>query len=245
MSLAGPGKNLKGGIMKKEWIKTFKLWAETKEYKSSISLAQKVIKGAINKYNNPYLSFSGGKDSTVMLHLVLQEYGEIPVWHWDYGNQLMPRSIEKEVVMNARKIGVKKLIVEKRQGFDARVNPGQGYKQFFGSINRLKKEHGWSLGFVGVRQEESIKRKSNYKSFIIDDNCYPLLKMCWRDVWAYIVSNDLPYPSVYDKYSELLGYDKSRFVTFFDKEFEHIGACNIDGVLMPGFRNERPVDWDK
>jgi len=237
MSSAGPGKNLKVNIMKKKWIKTFRLWSETEEYFNRIKQAQKITKAALSKYNNPYLAFSGGKDSTVMLDMVLKEYPWIPVWHWDYGDQLMPREIEEEVINNAKLIGVNNLFVEKRVGSDARVNSGSGYKQFFGSIDNLRKKHGWDLGFIGVRQEESYKRKSNYKNFIVKNNCYPLLKLTWMDVWAYIVSNDLPYPLVYDKYSRLLGYDVSRFVTFFDKEFEHLGSCIVDGVLMPEFRN--------
>ena len=67
--------------------------------------------------------------------------------------------------------------------------------------------------------------------------CFPLLNLTWKDVWAYIISNNLPYPSIYDRYAEVLGYDKVRLVTFFDNEFEKLGAPYLDGVLMPEFRN--------
>ena len=42
----------------------------------------------------------------------------------------------------------------------------------------------------------------------------------------------------YDKYVAVLGWDRARFVTFFDKEFEHLGSINVDGVLMWRWRNE-------
>jgi len=223
--------------MEKHWIETFKLWAETDEYHGKVKEAQKIIKKALTRYNNPYLSYSGGKDSLVMTHLILQEDPDIPVWHWDYGDALMPREIEKEVIDNAYKIGVKNLIIRKRRGRDARTNHGSGYKQFFGVLNHLKKENNWDLGFIGVRREESKKRERNYKSHFIENNCYPLLNLSWIDIWAYIVSNNLNYPSTYDKYSKVYGWDKSRFVTFFDGEFDFLGSSNVDGVLMPEFRN--------
>ncbi len=224
--------------MKPRWVETFQMWSETEEYQRRVEEARIVIKDTLKEYKKPYLSFSGGKDSTVMLHLVLQYKEDIPVWHWDYGDQLMPRAFEKEVIENAEKMGVCELIVNKRRGEDARINHKTGYMQFFSQINKLRKEHGWDVGFVGVRQEESCRRKSLYKSFFLNDCCYPLLKLTWMDVWACIVSEGLPYVSVYDSYSNLLGYDTSRFVTFFDKEFEHLGMGIIDGLLMSEFKNK-------
>lgn len=237
MSSAGHGKSLRGNTMEQRWIETFQMWSKTEEYQGRIKEAQNVIKTALSRYNNPYLSYSGGKDSTVMLHLVLQQKADIPVWHWDYGEQLMPREIEKEVVINANEIGAKKIIVCKRKGENARDDYVSGYRQFFRTLKKLKEKYRWDLGFVGVRQEESYRRKRLYKSFFRDNICYPLLKLSWKDIWACIVSNKLPYASVYDTYSELVGWDKSRLVTFFDNEFESV--VHLDSVLMPEFRNVR------
>lgn len=236
MNLVSPGKNSRGNTMEKQWIEFFNLWAETEEYHGRIQEAKKVIEKALKNYKNPYISYSGGKDSTVMLHMVLQQKHDISVWHWDYGDQLMPRDIEEEVLNNAGMIGAEEIIVCKRQGDDARTNSGPGYKQFFGTLKKLKEKYGWDLGFVGVRQEESRRRTRIYKSFFKEDNCYPLLKLTWKDIWAYIVSNELPYASVYDKYLKLNGYDQARLVTFFDKEFDF--GMYVDCVLMPEFRND-------
>ena len=56
-------------------------------------------------------------------------------------------------------------------------------------------------------------------------------------MWAYIVSHNLKYCSHYDLYAPVIGWDQTRFATFFDPEFEHIGASNVDGVLLPEFKN--------
>jgi 3'-phosphoadenosine 5'-phosphosulfate sulfotransferase (PAPS reductase)/FAD synthetase len=57
------------------------------------------------------------------------------------------------------------------------------------------------------------------------------------DVWAYIVSNNIRYLSHYDRYSKTIDITKIRFATFFDPEFDKLGCSNIDGVMMPEFKN--------
>lgn len=223
--------------MEKHWIKTFKMWGKQEEYKKRINEAEKIITKALNISNNPYVSFSGGKDSTVLLSMVLKQKNDVLVWHWDYGDHLMPRYLEKEVQKNMIELGVKNSVTQKRKGNNARENHSSGYKQFFGNLEILKKNRSLDLAFIGVRQEESITRKNSYTKFFMGDNCYPLLKLTWMDVWAYIIRNNLPYVGIYDKYSKVLGYDKSRFVTFFDKEMESKGGYYFDGVIVPEFRH--------
>ncbi len=225
-------------MMKRIWAETFIFWSETSEYRKRVREAKDIIDQALKRYANPYVAYSGGKDSLCLLHLVLQEQNDIDVWHWDYGDALIPRSIEREIIKNARQIGAENIVIRKRgNNKHARENYKFGYHHFFVSLNKLKKERGWNLGFIGIRKEESLRRKREYSHFFDKHNCYPILNFSWKDVWAYIVSNNLPYPSIYDRYAEVLGYDKVRLVTFFDSEFEYLGAPYIDGVLLPEFRN--------
>ena len=226
--------------MKHIWYETFKLWSETEEYKGKIEESKKVITKAFTYYKNPYIAYSGGKDSIVMLHLVLQQKPNIDIWHFDHGKALMPREIEREIIHNARLLGAKNLIIKTSKQLDkesARWDYKIWYNSFFGILNSVTKERGWDGVFLGLRQEESIKRKIRAKEFFNGSECYPLANWTWKDVWAYIVSNNLPYPSIYDRYAEVLGYDKVRLVTFFDMEFERLGSVYVDGVLMPEFRN--------
>jgi len=217
--------------MKQIFIK----WAKTEEYRYKVKQAKKIIEEVIKEYK-PYIAFSGGKDSTCLLHLVLQFDPDILVWHWDYG-KYMPREFEKEIIENVRKIGAKNLRVDTSMAY--KWKDKVFYKTFFGKIQKeLAKEY--DAVFVGLRKEESIHRRERIKvqrSLGIIKEFWPLQDWSWRDVWAYIFSNNLPYHSAYDKYIPLLGWNNTRFATFFDPEFDTFGASNIDGLLLWGWKN--------
>lgn len=217
--------------MKKYTKKGFQLHSHNKEYKLKVKKSLEVIREAFDE-NNCYISYSGGKDSTVLTHLALTLNKDIPVWHWDYGDDLMPRPFEEEAIANLKSLGAVNIIIHKRKG--SGNDTSSGYKQFFGQVAMNKKEYGWDMGLIGVRREESNTRKNKYRSYFQEGNCYPLLDWTSNDVWAYIVSNGLDYHSVYDYYGEVLGWDRARFVTFFDQEFEQLSVW--DGLLVDEFR---------
>ncbi len=217
--------------MNKYTKKGFLLHSRRKEYKIKVEKSLKIIEAAFDKHNC-YVSFSGGKDSTVLTHLALSLNKDVPIWHWDYGDDLMPRPIESEVLNNLESLGAVNVVVNKRQGDGA--DTSSGYKQFFGQIDENKKVYGWDMGLIGVRREESNRRKQKYKYYFQEGDCYPLLNWSSDDVWAYIVSNDLPYPDVYDYYGEVSGWDRCRFVTFFDPEFDSLN--NWDGLFVSEYR---------
>lgn len=219
---------------------TFLLWSECDEYLSRIACANEIVIEAISKYGPPYLSFSGGKDSTVLLHMVLAHSPNIPVWHWDYGSELMPRSLELELLQIPVKMGAINLIVD-QSGVAMRRNCSTTTynKYFFKKLAYFGKDY--DLAFIGLRKEESGKRRRKaiqpFRQNGKLTECYPLSDLTARDIWAYIVSHNLPYCSHYDRYGALLGIEQVRMSTFFDPEFDHIGASNIDGLLMPEFKN--------
>lgn len=219
-------------MMNKYKRKGFLLHAKSKEYKSKLKYSLQIIREAFEG-NSCYVSFSGGKDSAVLTHLALSVDSNAWIWHWDYGDDLMPRQIEKEVLDNLGNMGAVNIVVNKRKGDGA--DTSSGYKQFFKQIQLNKNEYGWDMGLVGVRRAESTTRKNKYVNHFQDGDCYPLLDWSFEDVWAYIVSNNVPYPHVYDVYSSVVGYENSRFVTFFDPEFETL-SYGLDGVLMDEFR---------
>ncbi len=226
------------------WKETFLLWSETEEYQRSITIAKSIIKEALSKYNNPSIAYSGGKDSLVLTHMVLQEKADTNVFHWDYGPYYMPRNLESEVIENVQKIGATNIIVRSSKKYDymKRKKANIFYNDFFGNTIYELKSLGFDIELIGIREQESRKRKVKIHGNPFRENevmmeCYPLYKMSWRDIWSYIVSNKLPYCSHYDKYVPLVGYEQARFTTFFDPEFYYLGCSNIDGVLMTQFKN--------
>lgn len=214
------------------------MWAKTDDYHTKVVESLKVIRRFVER-DKCMVAFSGGKDSTVMLHLVLQVAPDIEVFHWDHGSYLMPRNIEEEIIVNAKRLGARNLIVKSSpllERPDARSNYKVWYLVFWNTLHRTRKDLGWDFQFVGLRKEEGCKRTAKIKSSPKGE-VYPVADWKWTDIWAYIVSKNLPYPAIYDKYAALLGYDKVRLVTFFDMEFEKFGSPYLDGFLLPDHRH--------
>ena len=223
--------------------KTFLMWSETEEHHRRLEEAKAIIAIALNNFKKPYVAYSGGKDSLCLLHLTLQQKPDVTIIHWDYGPYFMPREIENEILENARKIGAKNIQIYTSNLY---LKLQRKARNILGSIflekivPQLAKE-GFDCCLLGLRAEESSRRKTKTKNPFKEEkgiiNVTPLRSWKWIDCWAYIVKNNLPYPSVYDKYAEVIGYDKARLVTFFDKEFEWTGAPLLDGILMTKHKN--------
>jgi len=230
--------------MKEKHSECFLLWSETSEFKTKVLETKRLIDEVLKRYSKPYLAYSGGKDSITMIHLVLSKNRNIALVHWDYGRYYIPREIEREILSIAEYCGATNIQILTSSLYNELKRTAKGVigKYFIGiEVPKLIKK-GYNACFLGLRAEESNKRRKRLKWFYEYDkrgitNIFPLKNWAWKDVWAYIVSNNLPYPSIYDRYAEVLGYDKVRLVTFFDMEFERLGSVYVDGVLMPEFRN--------
>lgn len=217
-------------------------WADTNEHKAKVKEANRIIARALATHQKPYVAFSGGKDSTCLLHLVLQHKPDVMVFHWDYGPYLMPRPAEQEAIEIAKKLGAQNIIVDTSEQYKSRQDTGIWYKEFFGRVTKYLLEENYDLAFIGIRKEESVSRRLRIQeghSLTRIKECWPIQNWTWRDVWAYIFANNVPYHSVYDMYAPVVGWDKARFVTFFDPEFEKFGNPNLDGVLMWRWRHEK------
>jgi len=222
---------------------TFLLHAETEEHHTRIAQAQENIAETFRTFRKPYVAYSGGKDSLVMLHLALQQMPDIMVYHWDYGPYYMPREIEREVINIAISVGVKAVRCETTPKYVQLKRTAVGVlgKVLYGRVIPQLKSEGYDCSLIGLRAAESRKRTRRTKSLFEKDgsihSAFPIRHLSARDVWAYIVSHDLPYCSHYDRYGPLLGWENVRFCTYFDPEFDKLACSTVDGVLVPEFRN--------
>ena len=225
--------------MDREWRETFLTYAGFEEHQKKVESARRDIEKAIEKYgaDKIYVSFSGGKDSTCVVHLTMQICPDVMVFHWDYGPYYIPREYHRAILENARKMGVQNLRVETSERY---LKEGRNAKNVLGEemIEKLLPklyEEGYRACLVGLREEESVKRKHRTRkgeSLSVIDEIFPIRQWTWMDVWAYIVANDVPYlKEHYDRYARVLGYKNVRFTTLFDSEFEKFGGPNVDGVL--------------
>lgn len=221
---------------------TFKLHAVLDDYRARIEAAKDIISKALDISGKPYVAYSGGKDSLVLAHMILQACPDALIWHFWFGPYYFPIELEKEVLRAAQEIGAVNIRADTSKKYNGGRSPNNVFfPTLHGKIIPELAAEGYDLCFVGLRKEESYRRKSKAAMpFRQDRNmmeCYPLADLSARDIWAYIVTNDLPYCSHYDRYGTLLGIVNCRMSTFFDPEFDKFGASNIDGVLMPEFKH--------
>jgi phosphoadenosine phosphosulfate reductase len=184
--------------------------------------------------HRPYIALSFGKDSTVMAHLLLSWWPQLPVLYvncgqWDEWPDT-PR-------VKAEFLGRCPCAFTELAGpsiMEAYIQAGGLYVQdeeATPSARRAQREYGLSLietldaeaqrqgydgAFVGLRREESDNRA---RLFAMHGTlyqtatrrqwvCHPLADWGAADVWAYIVRHDLPYNELYDLAPE--GRERAR-----------------------------------
>lgn len=229
--------------MDRRWEETFAAWAKTVEHRALVGATRERIAAALAQAQRPLVSWSGGKDSTVLVHLVLAQAPDTLVLHWDYGRAFVPAPVHAEILANARRLGVRHLRVEtsplyRQLGRQARNVMG---RHLIGRLLPQLAAEGYDLDFVGLRAEESLKRRRRMRRremVSVIPECWPLADWRWLDVLAYTVAHELPLLSLYHARAALVGWEHARFTTLFDSEFAHVGAETIDNVLHWRWRGE-------
>lgn len=235
----------------------FQLYSDTKEFKALVKSTIRNIKQIYNNrrlnINNPYVAVSGGKDSMAMLHLVQQVIPDVWVRHWDYGRALVPGPFEQEILEGiGSMVEPDRICTELRPGgnnLSAR-NSDVISSGFFKYLPAAIQKHGWGHCFLGIRASESNRRNSRiiaagrnrpngvepgYNGLTITS--FPVQGWTGRDVWSYVVSNDISVPSVYKQLAKIHGsYEDARFVTFFDHEYEGLGSVTTSNVYFSEFK---------
>lgn len=228
----------------------FELHAKTSGYRERIQQAERYVERAFDRFDRPYVSVSGGKDSTVMHHLVAQRCGhdEVDVFSFDWGLRDVP-GIEEHVHDLVEQFGGTLI----RRTSDKVTDPERfandehhGMAGIMGWVSHLRDERGWGAGLLGIRAEESPGRAERYSG---DPPTHhdgtqitvaPIHQLTTADVWAYIVEHDLPYHDLYDKQGAL--YDRidareNRLVTIYDHEFSSQGSESLSQFLFPSETN--------
>lgn len=159
------------------------------------------------------VSFSGGKDSTVLLDLVISIEPEIDViWlddGWDYPETL------NYIKDTESRIGKKIMRVEQpvqSNFWKNEIKYGGDDPGFEHPIDFTYQEWRLKFGgsFLGLRREESTQRNFTlgksalyYQSSFGHWHCSPLANWSWQDIWGYIGGNNIPYNPVYDRLAEI------------------------------------------
>jgi phosphoadenosine phosphosulfate reductase len=183
-----------------------------------IEQAHSVIDSA--KHLKMYCSCSWGKDSTVLLHLLLQHgWRGTVVWkafpHEIPGQKEFRERILKEWdIKDYREVGggtLREHIEFYKQHGLTGITEGRDHDK---NVSIIKKnpltqfahENGYDGFFWGIRADEAIKRRkllkargTLFKAKI--DNLYRCSPLAWwtgRDVWLYIEKTGIPYNPLYN-----------------------------------------------
>jgi 3'-phosphoadenosine 5'-phosphosulfate sulfotransferase (PAPS reductase)/FAD synthetase len=124
--------------------------------------AKELIRQALAEHTSIYVGFSGGKDSTALLHLVMQVNPDVPVIFFDHGRNLVPARHVREARRIAQACGCQRLRIIRRK---QQVKEGEYVSEdptaqwMFRIISKL----GYEAVLLGIRGEESIARRRRGK----------------------------------------------------------------------------------
>jgi phosphoadenosine phosphosulfate reductase len=195
-----------------------RLYSKLPVFRRRIARARLIISEAQQTIIKPYLSCSFGKDSVVLLHMVLQQAPDIPVVFINSG-YCFPDTYEvrdrfiRDYNINLVEIQQPHDYMEiiDRYGLPDDRTPAQQDKV----VRLLKKDlanewaktNGYDGHFWGIRKDESAGRRvilNNRGPLFYAQvaglwRCSPLADWRWEDIWAYVHSNNIPYSKIYKK----------------------------------------------
>lgn len=229
-------------------FRKFERHAQREPYQRRVSQAAEWIDALFGRFSNPVVNYSGGKDSLVLLHLVTQRcgYDDVDVFHFDNGLLNVPgvgEFVRESVGRHGGELYYR--TSEAANSGEMVLEEGHGYNGFWGHHAQLWHDCDWTCRLLGIRAEESRERRDRFDSSGSQPPinwheeftaAAPIHHLTTRDIWAYIVSNDLEYHSVYDDQGELYdGIDarENRLVTIYDHEFDSRGSLEVSQWLHP------------
>lgn len=173
-------------------VKTAKIYAQLNQYKRLVEKTDIFIKDCLKKVKNPYVACSFGKDSSVMLHLVLKNYPQIKVRfiRWKFETEFIDNF--DEIISKWGDINLDQIEFSRDSLADKRKD-------------RYKTE-GYDSYFIGLRKGESFARRVTLKKhgkFFKNKagmiRISPIADWTEQDIAAYMFSNNLPVLSTYLK----------------------------------------------
>lgn len=173
-----------------------RVWAKMPQYKKRISQANKIISASLETCKTPYVSCSFGKDSAVMLHLVLQHQPNIPVkflrWRGETENIDCFDAVIDEWLIRCN-INLEQIELSRDSLSDNR-------SQRWSILHQ-----GCDLIFIGLRAQESKQRRISLRrhgaSHILKSGIVRSCPIAWwetHDVAAYVAEHKLPMLNTYE-----------------------------------------------
>lgn len=176
-----------------------RIHAGTREFARKLDRAERRIDEWLSRATRAAVEFSAGKDSTVVLHLVRRVVPDAVALHGD-DEWLLPEtegllSATPNLIRLRRRLRHAEWFV----AWEDMDGPDGGAK------HRWARENGINGVASGLREDENNRRRTHIRArgsvFRLANGlwrCYPISDWGWKDVWAYILSRDVPYNRAYD-----------------------------------------------
>ena len=199
-------------------LELYRLHSGLSSHKRKVDIAKALIRKALGM-GNWYVAWSGGKDSNALLHLVHAISPNMPIVHveteLDFPDcrEQIHRWIDEWGIAAQTTVLRPSVspwdILDKHGGPELQSNNSQSEldrRCFYEPIEQHVAERGYTGVFLGLRAEESAARRLNrrtrgvlYRTRLGLMRCNPLSDWTVEDVWAYTLTEGLPWLPVYDK----------------------------------------------
>ena len=183
-----------------------------------IAKAKKIILGASKKYpkNSIFIAWTGGKDSTVLLHLVKDVFkGKVP-FKLMFNDSTLEFPEVYDFVKKVKKDWGLDLVWQKHMKEDLILFNKSKNKEEKMEIMRIAKinaitytvkKYGIKAYMSGIRRDEHKARSKEtyFSKRDTHDRVHPILDFTIVDIWNYINKYKVPYVNLYDKGYKSLG----------------------------------------
>lgn len=193
-----------------------RLHARLHSFARKVELARVTIGLALERMRAPYVAFSGGKDSSVALHLVRSVRPETPaVWGDDEWH--LPETLALiDATPNLQRIASR---IQHSEWFTSWDTPEPQLPAgtiwidtaHGGGLQTFARSQGYDGVFLGLRADENSRRRVHLRTlgtlYYANNHqvwqCNPLAWWSTMDVWAYISTQGVAYNRAYDRLAEI------------------------------------------
>ena len=173
-----------------------------------LARTQRIIDAMLDVSRTPYVAFSAGKDSSVLLALVRAARPDVIAIYTDDEWRLPETDELLAATPNLRRVARP---VAHTEWFTAHADGPPADAEWLEDVPAWGRGLGYDGAFVGLRAEESRARRVLlhsrgplfWNARRHSWQCCPLRDWTTQDIWAYIQAWDVPYNRAYDVLAQL------------------------------------------